>query len=188
MWAEVAKAKYGEKQKIKPPRGVKPEPKMETVALATEPDKPYCFADMVNDLDSAFESFNDLAAKTDEVIDSVDKAYDEDGANELSEDELRTAVLNGTVSTGIADAGASASCGKPTLSNCGRFTMAKDPFISTGRKSDKIFLMALGNIAPADEIKYLPFSIRQPARDVNMVPEIKHNLLSMNQFHQRTRS
>ena len=42
--------------------------------------------------------------------------------------------------------------------------------------------MALGNIAPADKIKSLPFDIREPARDVHMVPGIKHNFLSMNQF------
>ena len=42
--------------------------------------------------------------------------------------------------------------------------------------------MALGNIVPADEIKHLPFSIRQPASDVYMVPGTKHNLLSINQF------
>ena len=155
---------------------------METAALATEPDEPDYLAGMLDDLDSAVESFNDLAAKTDEVIESVEEAQDEDGANELSEDELRTAVLNGTVPTGIANAGASASCGKPTLSDCGRFTMTKDPFISTGRKSNKIFLMALGNIAPADEIRSLPFDIREPACDVHMVPGIKHNFLSMNQL------
>ena len=60
--------------------------------------------------------------------------------------------------------------------------MAKDPFIATGRKSDKIFSMALGNIAPADKIKRLPFNIIKPASEVHMVPGIKHNLPSMNQF------
>ena len=137
---------------------------------------------MLNDLDNMVSSFNELAHKTEEVIESVKESQDEDGAKELSEDDLRTAVLNGTVPTGIADAGASASCGKPTVSDCGRFTMAKNPFISTGRKSNKIFLMALGNIAPAGEIRSLPFDLREPAYDVHMVPGIKHNLLSMNQF------
>ena len=60
--------------------------------------------------------------------------------------------------------------------------MDNDPFIATGQKSVKIFSMVLGNIAPSDEIKRLPFSIRQPASDVHMVPGIKHNFLSMNQF------
>ena len=62
--------------------------------------------------------------------------------------------------TAIADARASASCGKPSLSDCGRYTLDNDPFIATGQKSDKIFSMALGNIAPADKIKFLPFGIR----------------------------
>ena len=45
-----------------------------------------------------------------------------------------------------------------------------------------MFSMVLGNIAPEDKIKRLPFSIRQPVSEVHMVPGIKHNLLSMNQF------
>jgi len=100
------------------------DPEKETIALATEPKEPDYLAGMLNDLDNMVSSFNDLADKTEEVIESVEESQDEDGAKELSEDDLRTAVLNGTVPTGIADAGASASCGKPTVSDCGRFTMA----------------------------------------------------------------
>ena len=105
---------------------------METAALATESDEPDYLSDILNDLDSALESVNSLAAKTNNVIKSIDKANNEDGANELSEDNLRTAVLNRTVPTGIANDGASVSCGKPSVSDCGRFTMVKDPFIATG--------------------------------------------------------
>ena len=47
---------------------------METAALATGPDEPDYLVDMMNDLDSAYKSFNDLAAKTDEVIESVEEA------------------------------------------------------------------------------------------------------------------
>ena len=124
--------------------------------------------------------FNSIAEKIDEVVGSINKAYHKDSSNELSEKELRKAVLDGTVPTSIAGNGAFASCGKSSVSDCGRYTLDNDPFIATGRKSDKIFLMALGNIAPADKVKHLPFSIRQPASDVHMVPGIKHNLLSMN--------
>ena len=42
--------------------------------------------------------------------------------------------------------------------------------------------MALGNIAPADDIKRLLFDVCHPASKVHMVTGIKHNLLSMNQF------
>ena len=42
--------------------------------------------------------------------------------------------------------------------------------------------MALGNIVSADKIKRLPFRIRHLASDVHMVPGIKHNFLSVNQF------
>ena len=46
----------------------------------------------------------------------------------------------------------------------------------------KFFLMALGNIAPVDDITRLPFEMCHPSDEVHMVPGIKHNLLSMNQF------
>ena len=42
--------------------------------------------------------------------------------------------------------------------------------------------MALNNIAPADDIKWLRYEVRQPANEVHIVPGIKHNLLGMNQF------
>ena len=102
LWAKVARARYGAKQ------GIEAEPKMETAALATESGKPYWLSDILDDLDSTLEreqnSSNSIAAKTDEVLESIKESYDADGANELSEDELRTAILNRTVPTAIADA------------------------------------------------------------------------------------
>ena len=68
------------------------------------------------------------------------------------------------------------------ISDRKRYTLDDDPFIATGQKSDRVFLMVLGNIAPEDKIKCLPFKIRHPASKVHMVPGIKHNLLSMTQF------
>ena len=106
----MVNAKYGERQTIKPPQEVEPEPEVETTALATVPEEPDYLAGMMNDLDNMIDSINVLAATTDEVIESVEEAQDEDGANELSDDDLRTAVLNGTVPTGIADGRSSASC------------------------------------------------------------------------------
>ena len=60
--------------------------------------------------------------------------------------------------------------------------MNADPFIPTGKKSNKIFLMALVNIAPTDNIKCLPFDMLHPTYKVRMVQGIKHNTLSMFQF------
>ena len=114
LWAKVARARFGARQKIEPNQGIEPEPEMETAALATESGELDWISDILNHLDSALErektSFNSIAAKTDEVLENTEEAYDKDGANELSEDKLRTAVLNGTDPTGITNAGASASC------------------------------------------------------------------------------
>ena len=81
-----------------------------------------------------------IAAKRDEVLESIEETYEEDGANKLSDEELQQAILNGNVPTGIADAGASASCGKPSVAGCGRFTMDNDPFMATGRKLERNIL------------------------------------------------
>ena len=60
--------------------------------------------------------------------------------------------------------------------------MDTDPFTATGKKSNRMFLVALGNIAPADDIKRLTFEVHHPVDKVHMVTGIKHSLLSMNQF------
>ena len=60
--------------------------------------------------------------------------------------------------------------------------MDADPFKATCKNSKKSFLMALKNIAPADDIKRLLFVVHHPASEVHMVLVVKHNLLSMNQF------
>ena len=95
---------------------------------------------------------------------------------------MRQAVLNGTLPTSIADTRASAYCGQPSTSTCGWYKLDADPFIVTCKKSNKVFLMALGNIVPANDIKRLPFEVHHSVDKVHMVTGIKHNLLSMNQF------
>ena len=86
---------------------------METSAVATESGKPDWLLDIVKYMDSNLHkeqiNINNIAAKSDEVVESINKDYDKDGANKLTEEELRQAVLNGTVPTAIAHAGASAS-------------------------------------------------------------------------------
>ena len=123
-----------------------------------------------------------IDARVYEVIENIDKSHDEDGSNELCEEESQQAVLTGTVPISIADAKASANCGKPSTSNCGKYELDTDPFIPTGERSNKVFSMALGNIAPAEDIKRLSFDVCHPASKVHMVTGIKYNLLSMNQF------
>ena len=50
------------------------------------------------------------------------------------------------------------------------------------RKLDKIFQYAGGAISAADEIKKLPFKVREKAKNVFMIPGIHNNLLSTNRF------
>ena len=73
-------------------------------------------------------------------------------------------------------------CGQSSTSTYGRCKLNANYFTPTGKKSNKVFLMALGNIAPVDDITRLPFEMCHPSDEVHMVPGIKHNLLSMNQF------
>ena len=55
-----------------------------------------------------------------------------------SEKEMKKLVLAKKVPTAIADAGASVTCGAPIKSECGRYSLSPDPFISTGRMSEKV--------------------------------------------------
>ena len=106
-----------------------------------------------------------------------------DTAANLPEQNIKQLVLNGQVPTAIADAGATSNCGVPSLvSTCVTYKIEPDPFISTGQKSDRIFRASGGQLYPADELKMLPFNIRQPANEVHMVPGFKNNLLSTSYF------
>ena len=131
-----------------------------------------------------FELTSNLQRKKESVniMESITEEQDDHNDNEPDDDAMRQAVLDGTIATGIADAGCTSHCAIPITSNCGKYEINNNPFIPTGRKSNKIFSMATGNIAPADDIMRLRMPIRSPADEINIVPGIKHNLLSMNQF------
>ena len=111
---------------------------IETAAVATESGEPDWLLDIMKDMDSNLQykqnEFNSIAAKTDKVVEGINKAYGKDSTKKLSEKELCKTVLNVSVPTAITDAGSSASCGKPSVSDCGKFTLENDPFIATGRK------------------------------------------------------
>ena len=55
--------------------------------------------------------------------------------------------------------------------------MVGDDFILTEEKSHKIFNMPTGTTAPASFKAKLHHSVREPARTVDMVPDLKHNSL-----------
>ena len=102
-------------------------------------------------------------------------------ATNLSESELKYLTINKLVPTAIADAGATSNCGIDYESECGNFKMG-DPFVFTGRNSNKIFQYANGNLAGASQIKELPMEVRDPAKDVHIVRGIKSNLISTGKF------
>ena len=92
-------------------------------------------------------------------------------------------VLNRTIPTAVADAGASSNCGAaPLVSTCGNFEIKEDPFSPTGKQSDKTFRDASGGLSPATELKELPMKLRPPANLIHMVPGFKDNLLSTGKF------
>ena len=95
--------------------------------------------DMLKNIDTMKDGFDSMNARSDQALNHIKEAYDKDGNNDLDKDELWQAVLDGTVPTLIADAGASASCGQPLISDCGMYTLDNNPFIATGQKLDDIF-------------------------------------------------
>ena len=58
----------------------------------------------------------------------------------------------------------------------------QDPFEPTGRESDKVFQYAGGDLAPAKTVKQLPLDVREPAKNVHILPRITNNLLSTSKF------
>lgn len=80
------------------------------------------------------------------------------------EQSEREGVLNGTIASGIADSGTTATCG---ILNDEKY------FENTGEVSDKTFIVANGIAEPATEVMKLPFEqLRDEARRVDMVPGI----------------
>ena len=80
---------------------------------------------------------------------------------------LRTRVLNGSVPSAVSDTGASASAFKPS-----------DPTIATGIQSNTSFGGAFGDLAVATTVNKLHHNLREPARSVHIVPQVKDSLLS----------
>ena len=75
--------------------------------------------------------------------------------NTTINNKLKWNVINGSVRTGIADAGASVLCGKSDVSECGKYTLNGDPFIPTGKMSDRILQYNDGSLATADKTTQL---------------------------------
>ena len=83
------------------------------------------------------------------------------------EQQTRKGVLNGTIPSGISDTGASSSCAPDT----------EQALIRTGLPSRKVFVVPTGNEVPASEKALLAHNLRGTAREVEIVPGIKNNVL-----------
>ena len=89
---------------------------------------------------------------------------------------IRRRVLNGSIPSAIADSGATSHVGTTKDSS-------KHAFIPTGKPSTKVFQLPDGTRTPASDIQQLHHNVRQPAKDVHIVPTIDSNsLLSTAKF------
>ena len=86
--------------------------------------------------------------------------------NPLGLDDVKEAVLSGRAPSAAYDTAATSSCGLNT-----------DPFIRTGKKSDKIFRGAMGHTSAANDIRLLEHDLRDSAREVHMVPGLSDTSL-----------
>ena len=86
--------------------------------------------------------------------------------------ELKRGVLNRTIPSAIVNSGATSSVGTPT-----------DPFLTTGRASNKVFCLPNGATEAASKIGELTTKVRAPARDVHITPGIaESSLISTSRF------
>ena len=82
----------------------------------------------------------------------------------FSELQTKLGALNGSILSAAWDTACTSHAG-----------MIGDPFIPTGQKSTKIFVLADGHPTPATTIAKLEHNVREPARTVNTVPESPSN-------------
>ena len=86
-------------------------------------------------------------------------------------DEVKK-VVNGSIPSAVYDSGATVHAGMPD-----------SPFIPTGKKSDKIFQVPIGDIIEASERMKLDLDVREPAKRVDIVSGVTtNNLLSTGKF------
>ena len=137
-----------------------------------------------NKWDNRLKSPNKLNTTTNEKLDASHNTLSAEVANNNNSlNAHQDDLFKQRIPAAITDTNASANCSQAaTISSCGRYSVAADPFITTGKKSNKVFAMAMDHCIPAGKIKLLRHKIHKPAQDVPTVQGIKHNLLSINKF------
>ena len=127
------------------------------------------------EMDAMEQKIEDELAEFEAIYSAMEKAMgpDESGEDgELSEEEVKQGVLNGTIPSGAADSAATSHAFQP-----------KDPYINTGKKSSKIFQMPNGKTTPATAQGLLHHKVREPARTIDVVPAVcTQSLISMSKF------
>ena len=108
-------------------------------------------------------------------------------STKLTEQQIKRATINRTIPTAVVDSGASTTCVKPEEEDiqeslCGGYKWKSSPHQKTGKKSNKIFCMAMGHTAPGDDVVELPLPIRGNAREAHTVRGIQNNLYSLNRL------
>ena len=94
MWAEVSHARYRATQETEPTTvAAQPDQsKMEMAAAVTEVNELDWMSKIILNIEQNLQSERNeiaiIAAKSDKVIESIKEAYDEDGANKLSDEEF----------------------------------------------------------------------------------------------------
>ena len=99
-------------------------------------------------------------------------------ANTITEEQPKQMVMEGKAETGIADSGATSSCGKKMVSSCKNYGLDTSSLVTTGLHSNKIFRYAAGNLGVADKIRHLPFDVRGKAKEIHMTPGLENHLIS----------
>ena len=84
----------------------------------------------------------------------------------INDEEIREAMINGTIALSVADSGATSSIGTED-----------NPSKGTGRPSTKEFILPNGEAVPAKEIAEYPFNVRKPAKELHITPGISENML-----------
>ncbi len=86
----------------------------------------------------------------------------------IHNDELQQGILDGTITTTVADNGATSGVG-----------ITANPCPCSGRPSNKRFILPSSNIISATEMAKYPFDVRAPANKLHITPGVsQHSLLS----------
>ena len=89
----------------------------------------------------------------------------------ISLKDLKQGIMDGTIPSACSDTGATSNAGTTS-----------DPFDGEGVESNKVFSMPTGAQAPATKQKELLLDVRNPAKQVHIVPTLEQTLLSGSKF------